>query len=70
MQRTYIGQRGGYHLLQSLLDLRQQWTLQSEYKIEAVECLSGCHRSCVIALAAPKKTTEKDSCLKHTQMLG
>jgi predicted metal-binding protein len=57
MQREYMGKRGGYHLLQSLLHLWQQWTLQSAYKIEAVECLSGCNRACVIALAAPNKTT-------------
>ncbi|MFM7447618.1 MAG: DUF1636 family protein [Leptolyngbyaceae cyanobacterium] len=56
-QREYMGQRGGYHLLQSLLHQQQQWTLQAEYKIEAVECLSGCNRACVIALAAPDKTT-------------
>jgi len=52
-----MGQRGGYHLLQSLLRLQQQWTLQTEYKIEAVDCLSDCNRACAIALAAPQKTT-------------
>ncbi|NJR52626.1 MAG: DUF1636 domain-containing protein, partial [Leptolyngbyaceae cyanobacterium CSU_1_3] len=41
----------------SLLHQQQQWTLQPEYKIEAVECLSGCNRACVIALAAANKIT-------------
>lgn len=52
-----MGQRGGDHLLQNLLRLQRQWTLQTEYKIEAVDCLSGCNRACAIALAAPQKTT-------------
>jgi len=56
-QREYMGQRGGYHLLQNLLRLQQHWGLQSEYKIEAVDCLSGCQRACAIAFVAPHKTT-------------
>jgi predicted metal-binding protein len=52
-----MGQRGGYHLLQSLLRLHQQWALRSECKLEAVDCLSGCNRPCAIALAASHKTT-------------
>ncbi len=56
-QRDYKEQRGGYHLLKNLLCLQQQWTLQSEYKVEAVDCLSGCNRACVVALAAHNKTT-------------
>ncbi|OLP15380.1 hypothetical protein BST81_26710 [Leptolyngbya sp. 'hensonii'] len=55
--RDYMGQRGGYHLWQSLLRLHHQWQLQAEYNIEAVNCLSGCNRACAIAFAAPDKTT-------------
>jgi predicted metal-binding protein len=56
-QRDYKEQRGGYHLLQSLLNLQQQWALQSKYNVKAVDCLSACNRPCVVALAAPSKTT-------------
>lgn len=56
-QRDYAGQRGGYHLLQTLLHLSQQWGLQQEYTIQAVECLSACNRPCTIAFVAPDKTT-------------
>jgi predicted metal-binding protein len=52
-----MGQRGGHHLIQCLLQLQQQWILKSECRIGAVECLSGCDRACVIALAAPHKAT-------------
>jgi len=56
-QRDYMGQRGGYHLLQTLLRLNQQWALQMEYTIQATECLSACNRPCTIAFAASDKTT-------------
>lgn len=56
-QRDYMGRRGGNHLLNNLLRLQQQWTLAAEYSIEAVECLSACNRPCVVAYAAPNKTT-------------
>jgi predicted metal-binding protein len=52
-----MGQRGGYHLLTRLLSLHPQWVLTTGYTIEPVECLSDCNRSCVIAYAAPNKTT-------------
>lgn len=52
-----MGDRGGHHLLQHLRKLSQDWQLQSEYRIEAATCLSACNRRCVIALAAPDKTT-------------
>jgi len=53
-QRDHLGHRGGYHLFQQL---RQQGQMPPEFTLEAVECLSACHRFCVIALAAPQKTT-------------
>ncbi len=56
-QRDYVGQRGGYHLLSNLLRLQEQWPLPLEFKIEAVNYLSACDRSCTIALAAAGKTT-------------
>ncbi len=56
-QRDYRGQRGGHHLLSSLLRLQEQWPLPPEFKIEAVNCLSACDRPCTIALAAVGKNT-------------
>lgn len=56
-QREYVGQRGGYHLLSSLLRLQEQSPLPSEFKIEAVDCLSACNRPCTIALVAAGKNT-------------
>ena len=56
-QRDYMGQRGGHHLLSSLLRLQEQWSLPPAFKIEAVNCLSACDRPCTIALAAVGKNT-------------
>lgn len=56
-QQVHLEKRGGEHLLQQLLDLQAQWHLQSEYRVEAVPCLSACNRRCVVALSAPNKTT-------------
>jgi predicted metal-binding protein len=56
-QQDYRGDRGGQHLLKHLNELSQEWELRSKYKIEAVTCLSGCNRRCVVALSAPNKTT-------------
>jgi predicted metal-binding protein len=56
-QRDYLGQRGGYHLLDHLLRLQPQWTLAAEYAITPVECLSACNSPCVVAYAVPHKTT-------------
>ncbi len=56
-QRELLGQRGGQHLLDQLQNLQPAWDLTTEYSIEAVECLSACNRRCVIAYAAPRKTT-------------
>lgn len=52
-----MGQRGGYHLLNHLLRLQSKWTLVAEYTIAPVGCLSACNRPCVVAYAAPHKTT-------------
>ena len=56
-QRDYLGQRGGYHLLNYLLRLQPQWRLATAYAIAPVECLSACNRRCVVAYATPNKTT-------------
>lgn len=56
-QREHLGQRGGYHLWQSLLKCQQQGQLPPTVKVQPVECLSACNRFCVIALASPAKTT-------------
>ena len=54
-QREHLGQRGGYHLWQSLL--RQQEQLPPTVRVQPVECFSACNRFCAIALASPEKTT-------------
>ena len=56
-QRDYMGERGGKHLLNKLLELRQQWSLKSEFVIAEVQCLSACKRPCAVALTAPNKTS-------------
>ncbi len=56
-QRELLGQRGGQHLLDQLQSLQPVWELATEYSIETVECLSACNRRCVVAYAAPHKTT-------------
>ncbi|MEM6437224.1 MAG: DUF1636 domain-containing protein [Cyanobacteria bacterium P01_D01_bin.115] len=56
-QREYQGQRGGYHLWQSLLQFQQQEQLLPNVNVQPVECLSACNRFCAIALASPAKTT-------------
>ncbi|MEM6435164.1 MAG: DUF1636 domain-containing protein [Cyanobacteria bacterium P01_D01_bin.115] len=56
-QREHLGQRGGYHLWQSLLKCQQQGQLPPTFKVQPVECLSACNRFCTIAIASPEKTT-------------
>jgi len=56
-QKEYMGKRGGAHLLTQLMCLYQQWQLQPEFLIQAVDCLSACNRPCTVAFVAPKKTT-------------
>jgi predicted metal-binding protein len=56
-QPEYMGDRGGQHLLQQINELSQAWESRSAYRIEVTTCLSACNRCCVIALAAPHKTT-------------
>lgn len=56
-QRDYMSERGGKLLLNRLLELQEKWSLQSEFLIREVECLSACKRPCAIALTAPNKTS-------------
>ena len=56
-QREHLGQRGGYHLWQSLLNCQQQEQLPPNFRVQPVECLSACNRLCVFAIAHPEKTT-------------
>ena len=56
-QREHQGQRGGYHLWQSLLKGQQQGQLPPTVRVQPVECLSACNRFCVFAIASPEKTT-------------
>ncbi|MEM6256323.1 MAG: DUF1636 domain-containing protein [Cyanobacteria bacterium P01_D01_bin.156] len=56
-QREHLGQRGGHHLWQSLVECQQQGQLPSNVNVQPVECLSACNRFCTVALASPEKTT-------------
>jgi len=51
------GESGGEKFLQQLQHLAQNWELQGEFPIEAVECMSACNRSCVIAFTGKGKLT-------------
>ncbi|MEH2253294.1 DUF1636 domain-containing protein [Nostoc sp.] len=52
-----VGISGGEQLLQQLQELSQGWELREKFSIQAVECMSACNRSCVIAFAAEGKST-------------
>ncbi|ARV61781.1 FeS-binding protein [Nostocales cyanobacterium HT-58-2] len=52
-----VGVSGGEKLLQQLQELHSHWELHSEFAIQPVECMSACHRSCVISFAANGKFT-------------
>ncbi|MEH2193621.1 MAG: DUF1636 family protein [Nostoc sp.] len=52
-----VGISGGEQLLHRLQELSQGWELQEKFSIRAVECMSACNRSCVIAFAAEGKST-------------
>lgn len=56
-QREYMGERGGKILFNKVKNLAEKWSLNSQYVIQEVECLSACKRPCAIALAAPNKTS-------------
>ena len=57
IQREYMGERGGWHLLNQVLKMYDKWSLQSEFMIQEIDCLSACKRPCAIALTAPNKTS-------------
>jgi predicted metal-binding protein len=52
-----MGERGGWHLLKQLLSLSKKWSLESEFLIQEVDCLSACKRPCAIAFTALNKTS-------------
>ena len=52
-----LGESGGQKLLHEIQQLAQDWALRDEFPIQAVECMSACNRSCVVAFAAKGKLT-------------
>ncbi|MBD2136782.1 DUF1636 domain-containing protein [Anabaena sp. FACHB-1237] len=52
-----IGESGGEKLWQKLQQLAENWDLYHNFPIQAVECMSACNRSCVIAFIAENKIT-------------
>ncbi len=54
---TRVGESGGEKLLKRLQDDYQNLQLKQEVKIQPVECMSACNRSCVICFAAQDKYT-------------
>jgi len=57
IQPEYKGERGGMYLLKQLIGLYENWSLQSEFVIQELDCLSACKGPCAIALVAPSKTS-------------
>lgn len=52
-----VGESGGQKLLNQLQEFAQDWELRDKFPIQAVECMSACNRSCVVAFAAEGKLT-------------
>jgi predicted metal-binding protein len=52
-----VGESGGQRLLKLLQQHHQDWKLQAEFAIKAVECMSSCNRSCAICFASTSKYT-------------
>jgi predicted metal-binding protein len=52
-----VGESGGEKLLKRLQEDYQNSQFEQEIKIQAVECMSACSRSCVICFAARDKYT-------------
>ncbi|MBE9206443.1 DUF1636 family protein [Nostoc sp. LEGE 06077] len=52
-----VGESGGQKLLHQIQQLAQDWDLRDEFPIQAVECMSACNRSCVVAFGAKGKLT-------------
>lgn len=55
--RKRVGTSGGQLLLNQLTELYQNWELQEEFSLQAVECMSACDRPCVVTFAAAGKFT-------------
>lgn len=56
-QREYLGEKGGKILYNQVKNLTEKWSLNSQYVIQEVTCLSACKRPCAIATSAPNKTS-------------
>ncbi len=54
-QRDYLGERGGKHLFNQLVELHQNWLLKADFALEELVCLSACKRPCAIALTGAGK---------------
>lgn len=52
-----VGISGGETLLNQLTELYQNWELQEEFSLQAVECMSACSSPCVVTFAAAGKFT-------------
>ena len=52
-----VGESGGEKLLKRLQDDYQNSQLEKEIKLQAVECMSACNRSCVICFSSRDKYT-------------
>ena len=52
-----MGTSGGQLLLNQLTEIYQNWELQAEFSLQAVECMSACNSPCVVTFAATGKFT-------------
>ena len=52
-----VGESKGEQLLKQLQEFAEDSELQNQFSIQGVECMSACSHSCVVAFAAPGKST-------------
>jgi predicted metal-binding protein len=52
-----VGESGGERLLKYLQAHYPHWELNTEFRIQPVECMSACDRSCVVSFASHDKYT-------------
>jgi predicted metal-binding protein len=51
------GKSGGQQLLEQITELSREWELQSQFSVQAVECMLVCEKSCAISFVAAGKYT-------------
>ncbi|MEM7554876.1 MAG: DUF1636 domain-containing protein [Cyanobacteria bacterium P01_A01_bin.84] len=52
-----IGESGGEKLFEEISCLYEDWELEAEFHIQAIQCMSACNRPCAVSFAATDKYT-------------